>query len=93
MIRLPQNRIDLAFEINEGDPTKVARISFIGNEFFDDDDLRENIQTKESIWYRFLSTDDSYDPDRLTLDRELLRRFYLRERVRGISGYSPPWPN
>lgn len=79
VIRLPQNRIDLAFEINEGDPTKVARISFIGNEFFDDDDLRENIQTKESIWYRFLSTDDSYDPDRLTLDRELLRRFYLRK--------------
>ena len=78
VIRLPQNRIDLAFEINEGEPTKVEHIAFIGNEFFDDDDLRENIQTKESIWYRFLSTDDSYDPDRMTLDRELLRRFYLR---------------
>jgi len=78
VIRLPQNRIDLVFEINEGDPTKVARISFIGNDYFDDDDLRENIQTQESIWYRFLSSDDSYDPDRLTLDRELLRRFYLR---------------
>jgi outer membrane protein insertion porin family len=78
VIRLPQNRIDLAFEINEGDPTKVSRISFIGNEFFDDDDLRENIQTQESVWYRFLSNDDSYDPDRLTLDRELLRRLYLR---------------
>ena len=79
VIRLPQNRIDLVFEINEGEPTKVARISFIGNEYFDDDDLRENIQTEESVWYRFLSTDDNYDPDRLTLDRELLRRFYLRK--------------
>ena len=79
VIRLPQNRIDLAFEINEGEPTKVARISFIGNEKFDDDDLRENIQTQETVWYRFLSNDDSYDPDRLTLDRELLRRFYLRK--------------
>ncbi len=78
VIRLPQNRIDLVFEINEGEPTKVARISFIGNEFFDDDDLRENVQTRESVWYRFLSSDDTYDPDRLTLDRELLRRFYLR---------------
>ncbi len=28
-------------------------------------------------WYRFLTTDDTYDPDRLTFDRELLRRFYL----------------
>ncbi|PIW25973.1 MAG: outer membrane protein assembly factor BamA [Rhodospirillales bacterium CG15_BIG_FIL_POST_REV_8_21_14_020_66_15] len=78
VIRLPQNRIDLVFEISEGQPTKVARISFIGNEYFDDDDLRENIRTQETVWYRFLSSDDSYDPDRLTLDRELLRRFYLR---------------
>lgn len=78
VIRLPQNRVDLAFEINEGDPTNVARIAFLGNEFFDDDDLREAIRTRESVWYRVLSSDDTYDPDRLTLDRELLRRFYLR---------------
>ncbi len=78
VIRLPQNRVDLAFEINEGEPTDVARIAFIGNEFFDDDELRESIRTQESVWYRFLSSDDTYDPDRLTLDRELLRRFYLR---------------
>src|SRR3546814_19324621 len=33
--------------------------------------------TKESRWYRFFSTSDNYDPDRLTFDRELLRRHYL----------------
>ncbi|MEK9671604.1 MAG: outer membrane protein assembly factor BamA [Rhodospirillaceae bacterium] len=78
VIRLPQNRVDLVFEIKEGEPTNVARIAFIGNDFFDDDDLRENIRTQESVWYRLLSNDDTYDPDRLTLDRELLRRFYLK---------------
>lgn len=77
VIQLPQNRVDLVFEVDEGPLTEIRRISFLGNEFFDDGDLRGVIQTKESAWYRFLSTDDSYDPDRLTFDRELLRRFYL----------------
>lgn len=79
VIQLPQNRVDLVFEINEGEPTEIRTIRFVGNSEFDDDDLRDVVQTKESRWFRFLSSDDVYDPDRLTLDRELLRRFYLSE--------------
>lgn len=79
VIQLPQNRVDLVFEISEGEPTEIQNIRFVGNRAFDDGDLREVIQTKESRWYRFLSSDDVYDPDRLTLDRELLRQFYLSE--------------
>tara|TARA_B100000315_G_scaffold194030_1_gene184626 strand:- start:4244 stop:6502 length:2259 start_codon:yes stop_codon:yes gene_type:complete len=79
IIQLPQNRADLVFEIEEGPLTTVERIRFVGNKFESDSDLREVIRTKESIWYRFLSSDDTYDPDRLTLDRELLRRHYLAE--------------
>ncbi|MEQ9641786.1 MAG: outer membrane protein assembly factor BamA [Alphaproteobacteria bacterium] len=78
VIQLPQNRVDLAFEINEGDLTGVERIDFIGNREFSDGDLRGAVATKESRWYRFFTSDDSYDPDRLTLDRELLRKYYLR---------------
>ncbi len=77
VIQLPQNRIDLVFEINEGKATKIQKIRFIGNQRFKDSRLREIVRTKETRWWRFLSSDDTYDPDRLTLDRELLRRFYL----------------
>ena len=77
VIELAQNRVDLVFEINEGEPTDIQRIRFVGNRAFSDSRLREVIRTKESRWWRFLSSDDTYDPDRLTLDRELLRRFYL----------------
>ena len=77
VIQLAQNRIDLVFEISEGNLTSIRKISFIGNEKFSDRTLRGVIQTKESAFYRFLTTDDTYDPDRLTFDRELLRRFYL----------------
>jgi outer membrane protein insertion porin family len=55
----------------------VARINFIGNHVYTDAVLREQIATEESRWWRFLSSNDNYDPDRLTFDREQLRRFYV----------------
>jgi len=78
IIQRPQNRVDLIFSINEGPTTGVARISFIGNKVFDDDTLKEQIATEESEWWKFLASNDNYDPDRLTFDREQLRRFYLK---------------
>lgn len=77
VIQLPQNRVDLVFEVSEGPITEIRHINFIGNRKFSDSRLREVIRTKETAWYRILSSDDNYDPDRLTFDRELLRRFYL----------------
>ena len=78
VIQLPQNRVDLVFEITEGPKTKIASINFIGNTQFSDGKLREIISTGESAWWKFLSSSDTYDPDRLTYDRELLRRHYLQ---------------
>jgi len=79
VIQLPQNRIDLVFEINEGSLTEISSIRFIGNREYSDGRLRGIIRTRETAWWRFLSSDDKYDPDRLTFDRELLRRFYLTD--------------
>jgi outer membrane protein insertion porin family len=79
VIQLSENRVDLVFEINEGDYTGIRSINFVGNKDFSESKLRGVIATKESRWYRFLSTDDSYDPDRVTYDRDLLRKFYLTE--------------
>ena len=78
IIKLDQNRVDLVFEIDEGDITTVQSIRFVGNEVYGDSDLRGEISTKEDAWYRFLSSDDRYDKDRVAFDQELLRRFYLK---------------
>ncbi len=79
VIKLDQNRVNLVFEIQEGGVTKVESIRFVGNKRYDDGRLRSEISTKEAIWYRFLSSNDRYDPDRLSFDQELLRRFYLSQ--------------
>jgi outer membrane protein insertion porin family len=77
IIQRPQNRVDLIFSINEGPTTGVARISFIGNKVFDDETLAGQIATETSEWWKFLASNDNYDPDRLTFDKEQLRRFYI----------------
>ena len=77
IIELKQNRVDLVYEIVEGDQTGIQRILFVGNKNFSNRELREIIRTKQTRWWRFLSTDDTYDPDRINFDGELLRRFYL----------------
>jgi outer membrane protein insertion porin family len=77
VIQLPQNRVDLVFEINEGEKTGIQYISFLGNEAYSDGELRSQITTKQSRWWRFFSSNDNYDPDRMAYDREQLRKFYL----------------
>jgi len=76
IVNLPQRRVDLIFEINEGPKSGVLAINFLGNKEFSDNDLRDVVATKESIWYKFFSSEDNYDPDRVEYDRELLRKYY-----------------
>jgi outer membrane protein insertion porin family len=79
VIELDQNRVDLVYEISEGEIALIARINFVGNSAFSDGRLGEVVSSRESAWYRLLSSSDTYEPERLNFDRELLRRFYLRQ--------------
>ena len=78
IIHLEQNRVDVVFQINDGSATLISKIVVNGNKAFSEDRLSEVISSRESRWWRFLSTSDQYDPERLAYDRELLRRFYLK---------------
>lgn len=76
IVELDQNRVDLIFNIDEGASTGIRSINFLGNEAFSDNDLRDVMVTEVSRWWRFFSSNDNYDPNRLEYDREQLRRFY-----------------
>src|SRR3546814_10114955 len=79
MVQLDQNRVDIVFEISEGPKSKVRQINIIGNEKFKDGELRSQMVTKQSRWFRIFSSGTSYDPDRLAYDQQMLRQFYLTE--------------
>ena len=78
IIDLPNNRVNLVFEIKEGQKTGVKDIRFVGIKAFSSGRLMDIIKTSESNWLSFLQTTDIYDPDRVEADRDLLRRFYLK---------------
>ncbi|MEA1071131.1 outer membrane protein assembly factor BamA [Sphingomonas sp. LY160] len=80
IVQLDQNRVDLVFEITEGDKSKVRAINIIGNEQYDDGRLRKEMFTREAGGLLgFIKSNDSYDPDRLAADQQKLRAFYLTQ--------------
>lgn len=79
LVKLDQNRVDIVYEISEGPKSKVRQINIIGNEKFGDGQLRSEMATKQSRWFRVFSSGTTYDPDRLAYDQQKVRQFYLTQ--------------
>jgi outer membrane protein insertion porin family len=95
IIEQPNNRVDLIFTIAEGPKTGVKSIEFVGNVAFSSYRLKDIIKTHESNLLSFLGGNDVYDPDRVEADRDLIRRFYLKngyadvQVVAALTEYDP----
>ncbi len=76
VVKQANNRAKVVFNIDEGPKTGIKQIYFAGNNNYKDSELRSLIMTKESKWFRFLETNDTYDPDRINFDKQLLGQFY-----------------
>jgi outer membrane protein insertion porin family len=80
IVQLDQNRVDVVFEIHEGDLAKVRAINILGNKTFSDERLRKEMYTRQAGGVLgFLKSNDTYDPDRLAADQQKLRAFYLTQ--------------
>jgi outer membrane protein insertion porin family len=80
IVQLDQNRVDVVFEIYEGDLAKVRAINILGNSHYSDERLRKEMYTRQAGGFLgFLKSNDTYDPDRLAADQQKLRAFYLTE--------------
>src|SRR5258705_7607935 len=91
----PNNRVDLVFTITEGSKTGVKSVEFIGNNAYSSYRLKDIIKTHESNLLSFLGGGDVYDPDRVEVERVLIRRFYLKhgfadvQVVAALTEYDP----
>jgi len=77
IIKLNQNRVNLVFEIFEGDNVEVERLSFVGNRKFSDRRLRRVLGTKQAGFFRRLVRRDTFVEGRVEADKQMLRDFYL----------------
>jgi outer membrane protein insertion porin family len=78
LVDLPNGTVDVVYTINEGDKTGVEEIRFVGNNQVSSSRLRGIMQTTETNLLSFLKSTDVYDPDRLSNDLDLIRRYYLK---------------
>ena len=78
IIKRENNSVDLVYEIDEGPLATIDKVNFIGNTHYTGSELQSEIMSKESRWYRIFSSSENYDADRVNYDKELLRRFYLK---------------
>ena len=78
LISLSDNRVNIAFEISEQSKTQIDEINFVGNKSISTDRLRGAMVTKQKAWWNPFGSHTNYDPDRLEYDKELVRRFYLK---------------
>ena len=79
IVQLEQNRVDVVFEIQEGAKSKVRQINILGNDKFSEKEIRSSMATKQARTWRFFTSNDTYDPDRLAYDAQKLRQFYLTQ--------------
>lgn len=77
IIRRDQNRVDLIFEIFEGDNVEIERLSFVGNRKYSDRRLRRVLGTKQAGLFRRLVKRDTFRESQVDADKQLLRDFYL----------------
>ncbi|MEH2555895.1 outer membrane protein insertion porin family [Bradyrhizobium algeriense] len=95
IIEQPNNRVDLIFTVTEGTKTGIKSIEFVGNVAYSAYRLKDVIKTRESNLLSFLGGADVYDPDRVEADRDLIRRFYLKngyadvQVVAALTEYDP----
>jgi outer membrane protein insertion porin family len=77
IIRRDGNRVDLVFEVTEGKVVEIERLSFVGNKDFSDRRLRQVLETKQAGFLRGLIQRDTFVAERLEVDKQVLRDFYL----------------
>ncbi len=73
------DRVDLVYEVKEGQKTTVRQINFVGNKVFGKRQLAAVIRTSATNILSFLTGGDDYDPDRVAADREQIRLYYRRK--------------
>ena len=77
-VDLPNGRVDVIYQIDEGDKTGIVSINFVGNSNYSERTLRGLMSSSEMNFLSFIKTSDVYDPDRIASDLDIVRRYYLR---------------
>ena len=68
--------LDLIFEINKGEQSKIKKITFTGDKKIREKRLRDIIASEEDRFWKFISRNTNYSKNLINLDTRLLTNYY-----------------
>jgi outer membrane protein insertion porin family len=74
---IERNRVAVNFDITEGPIARIRKITIIGNQSYEEEDLLDLLQLTTPGWFTFFTSNDQYSKQKLSGDLETLRSFYL----------------
>jgi outer membrane protein insertion porin family len=72
-----RNRVNLVFNVTEGEPAKINEIRIVGNKAFSESTLRNLFDQQTGGWLSWYTKSDRYSRAKLNADIESLRSYYL----------------
>jgi outer membrane protein insertion porin family len=73
----PNNTVRVKIDVKEGDRAKIRQVNIVGNEIFDEDEIRADFTLDTANWLSWIRQDDRYAKEALEGDLEILRSFYM----------------
>ncbi len=73
----PRNRVTVNIDVDEGTVAAIKHINVVGNEVYDEEELRELFELHTTGWLSFFTNDDKYSREKLTGDLETLTSYYM----------------
>ena len=71
------NTVNIVFNIDIGDKSKISIIEFTGDKIFKTKTLKNIITSEENKFWKFISRNKYLNEQKLLLDERLLKKFYL----------------
>ncbi len=73
----PNNTVRIKINVKEGERAKIRQVNIVGNESFDEKDIRADFELDTANWLSWIRQDDRYAKEALEGDLETLRSFYM----------------
>jgi len=74
--KINKHNLDLIFEINKGQATRISKISFTGDKKVREKRLRDIIASEEYKFWKVISRNTKFSQDLINLDKRLLENYY-----------------
>jgi len=79
VIERPNNTVSIGINVKEGERAKIRQVNIIGNQSFEEEDIRGDFELDTANWLSWFRQDDRYGKEALSGDLETLRSFYMNK--------------